>query len=262
MVEEAVKKTLSEMLGVSEEVIKETDRVKKEILSIVEKTKVYNKNGNAFSHTVEPIEIFGYTFMADITYNHLNDDLLSGVVESPGASCSFDNKTLTISFYSFGDYGIDENTFSDQLQHEIEHIYQRIKKGKDIFSDRSKKYYDVCSKYLGSSDRILRNLAIIGYFSQPAEQDAFCNGLYAFLKTKKTSDVDEMVEQSDAMRGYMLLNVALNDTNDGWVKNEYLEKAKTVFNRDLETIVKLGNKASIRFKNKIGKVIKRVKLGY
>ena len=259
---DAVKKTISEMLAVSEDVIRETEQVKKEILDIVEKTKVFDKNGNAFSHTVEPINIFGYTFSADITYNHFSEKILSGVIESPGATCSFNNKTLSVSFYSFGDHGIDENTFSDQLQHEIEHIYQRIKKGKDIFSERSKNYYDICAKHLGSGDRVLKNLAIIGYFSQPAEQDAFCNGLYAFLKTKKVPDIDKMLEQTDAIRCFTLLNIALNDTHDEWVRHEYEEKAKTVFKKNIKTIVDTGYKASRRFKNKIEKVIKRIKLGY
>ena len=98
---------------------------------------------------------------------------------------------------------IIEDSVSDSVQHELKHYFQELKIGKD-FSDRS--YYQRILDFKRSDDPVYRTIGDLAYLCYKPEQEAYANGLYAYLKAMKPQgdfNVFDIGADCSMIRGYM-----------------------------------------------------------
>lgn len=256
----SLKKVITEVLSVANEVLSETDYVVNQIKDLLK-----NNNSMILWHGREftwdgDIIIFSEKYQTHIEIYNYPDGVMPN--REFGASISYNNKIFNLSFFEI-DGEIDERTFSGSIQHEIEHVYQRIKKGKDLLNDKHQTFYSLIQKNISSLDNngYDRKFALIGYMSNECEQDAYANELYSFVKNQKwTSKREELIIFSPSYKMLYNLHDAISS-----IKNEddlvnILKSEKKFFPRKKEWFIKIGEKAYVRYQNKLNHVIKRLKI--
>lgn len=104
---------------------------------------------------------------------------------------SYEEKLLYITVINVADtFNFDE--IEDTIQHEVEHYYQTLKKGKDNNYDA----YQVVSNNVYSNNKFISNLCWVLYYSNKFEIDAFINGGYAKVKNKRIGDFDDFLKET------------------------------------------------------------------
>lgn len=122
--------------------------------------------------------------------------------------------SISIPIESIG--GVIQNvpTIKDSIQHELEHIYQQSKMGKEFGNED---LYKVVSFHLGNVNPYERNIAILLYMSFKSEIEGYANGLYAFVKNLDYSYVDKLniaFMKSDAYKKLMQVYEARDFINE------------------------------------------------
>ena len=160
---------------------------------------------------------------------------------------------------------IIENTFSDTVQHELEHFFQEDKIGKSFSEDNemykvarfSKDYY---GNVLG--DETAKNIGNIMYFTRKCEIEGYVNGLYALLvkNYKETGyNTSTILETSPIYQGLLELRRnkewLLKNQNDINVKNFIESIRKKGLNITFEKIIKFADYADREIVKRIGRTI-------
>lgn len=254
---EMVSNIINEMLSVSDDVVSETESIVSDILDRLPNFK--NKwttvsNGHQCLNCQMHISIFGETYLLNLEVHSFRYGFYDNSM-AYGASVSFDNKIFNLTSCLIDGEMIEE-TFSDSIQHEVEHIFQRIKKGKTLLSSNKSTFYDICVNNLSSMDcdGFIADLAYIGYLSFECEQDAFANELYSYLKNGGDyggSPMEDMLVK--LLRAINRIETSGNDSG--------LRQALKVFvPRDANWFIDKGKRAYRRFLKKFQNVIKRLKI--
>lgn len=141
------------------------------------------------------------------------------------------------------------------LQHEIEHAFQRIMKNGSLSKNKKKynKYTDAMRK---SAEPLIRKVGRVNYLSYHYEQDAFANGLYAFLKHSDCdiSNIDDVIKSS---LFYRILNemrraVSFWESKLGDEETEAILREN--FNYGVDVVLKRAKKAVNEFVKRLGRI--------
>lgn len=189
----AITEMILESMSIAEEVVSVTSQIRRIIQRKISSNQL--SNGCGFR-----ISAFGDYF--NVIWNIYDFDSNETNIQ-PGASVDFDRKVITVGLIKINGE-IDYNYLSDSLQHEIEHIYQREKRGDDSnFNDKDKQLYQNALKLLQDENQrgLAYNLGRAIYLTFHAEQDAYVNGLYSVLQNNQANeDLGDLLKQSDAYR--------------------------------------------------------------
>ena len=179
-----------------------------------------------------------------------------------GASISLKSNILKVAMVKV--YGeMDNTSLSDSLQHEIEHLFQYLKKQRDnIFNDKDTKLYNKAVELISNHPRDSFHYRIgqAVYLMFDAEQDAFVNGLYASVKnTPKHIPIYEVMRRSDAYRQIDELRMFNEEIqNPQFFENEEVIECLKFLNKSGKWLKNHTNKALKRFARKIAHVRNKI----
>ena len=206
-----VRRVLNEELGINPIVAKATDDVINQIVSKSE-DEMFIKYPNEKRHYTNKAFSFDYELANGVTvrigtgivdfkdYDEYTEFKTNypkeyRILTSGKTSRNLGPLRIGVTVIRVGGQVIPENY--EILQHEIEHAFQRIMKNGSLSKNKKKynKYTDAMRK---SADPLIRKVGRVNYLSYHYEQDAFANGLYAFLKHSNCdiSNIDDIIKSS------------------------------------------------------------------
>lgn len=252
-----------EELSISGDVQKASIDVWNQILEELPSIKTYKvkdcpgvKKGDGTFSTIiygERVRIFInlYKFASKKAFETYEDD-----VDYIGASCIYNKvfKWVTINIPMISGQIAFMNDVRDEIQHELEHLYQG-KHGASGISDSDDVYNRARDLAIHPSEKVALIARAI-YISYDYEQDAYVNGLYAYLMGLEEPMPKikwDVIQKTGAYCLLSQLRRALelleNPTNE--VKSICL----TYFKKAPYILYKIGKSAEFRFVRKIGKVL-------
>ena len=136
---------------------------------------------------------------------------------------------------------IDWLKHSGTLQHEIEHLYQFHKKGKNILTDKQISLYKKYNRLMHSDDLYEKIIGFTYYYYCKREKDAFTNTLYrniidSFMPGHKI-DIMSIIKKSHVYHNIQIIKNCINDEKNLLQLNERLLK----HNKTLEKYLKDAN---------------------
>lgn len=177
-----------------------------------------------------------------------------------------DTLTLTMDVYAIGGQ-IVETTFSDTVQHELEHYFQETKRGKPFNDDRMYKVARFVKEHFGQNDETAYRIGNLLYFSRKCEAEAYTNGLYSLLVQnykKCGNSTDSVLYQSPIYQGLLqfrrdkkwLLSNRNNPQVNALLNIIRAKEPKGMgLNITIDKILKFVNKADDEIVRRIGRVI-------
>ena len=260
---ETLNSLIFEELSISGEVQKETINTWSNILNIISKIKtdLYPNTNNVYYGQISfQLNIFGdktsifvnyYNFLNKESFNEHKDE-----INYLSASSMVQDKLrwLTISIPAISGRIIMEPDIKDSLQHELEHIFQGKLGSKNILLGDGE--YANARNLLYSTDDDISNLALIIYLGNTSKQDAYVNGLYAYLIAQEEPMVKikwDIVKSSEAYILLMRIKTIIEKLESPC--DELKEKCVNYFKLTPYKMLKLGKNVEFRLIRKIGKVI-------
>jgi len=208
------------------------------------------KHGN-FAYNFENSTInINYDLYYVSTYN----DIFYSISNNRGSSNKINNNTYelktTIVYVSDINQYID---FNGNLQHELEHIYQMIKSGKHLLSNRdSLSLYKKSEKLKNSFDFCDKIVGTVVYYGCRFEKDAFANAIYRQIINNPNNNPYETLKSTIT---YQNINTIKKYVLDSEIyKNKFTDIVKTNFGKNYTWFYNLTNKVVKTYINKIGKV--------
>jgi hypothetical protein len=158
-----------------------------------------------------------------------------------------------------------ETNIKGILQHELEHVFQKIKTGKNVLyankisKDLNKTLYSHATNVLRSSPSKSsieeKRIAQLIYSHTDFEEDAFVNTLYSNLTDEnQEKSKDEIIKASAAFRYYKFGKILLAEIEQ---QPEKYEEIISQYGFTLQNFLKLYKYYNKRFIMKIGKVLTR-----
>lgn len=252
-----------EELSISGDVQKASIDVWNQILEKLPSIKAYKvedcpgvKEGDGSFSTIiygEKVSIYInlYKFASKKAFETYKDE-----VEYLGANCLYTNylKWITVNIPMISGQVAYINDVRDELQHELEHLYQG-KHGSSGILDSDDVYERARNLGNHPSEKVALIARLI-YLSYDYEQDAYVNGLYAYLMALEEPMPKikwDVIQKTDAYCLLTQLRQALelleNPTDE--IKTICL----TYFRKAPYVLYKLGKASEFRFIRKIGKVL-------
>lgn len=265
-----VRRVLNEELGINPIVAKATDDVINQILSKSE-DEMFMLYPNKNRHYTNKTFNFDYELANGVTVR-----IGTGIVDfkdydeyaefktnypkeyrilSSGRTSQNVGSPLRIAVYVIrvGGQVIPENY--EILQHEIEHAFQRIMKNGSLSKDKKKynKYTDAMRK---STDPLIRKVGRVNYLSYHYEQDAFANGLYAFLKHSDcdVSNIDDIIKSSLFYKTLNEMRRAVSFWESKLGDEETEAILRENFNYGVDVVLKRAKKAVNEFVKRLGRI--------
>jgi hypothetical protein len=169
-------------------------------------------------------------------------------------------------------YDITPSTFNEVIQHELNHLYQKIYKLDNIKTVSQNTFnkwmplYDKAINNINNANKYISDISYVYYYLNNGEQDAYINGLYGNIMNSKPNNIEEFVKTT---RQYKTLNKLkeIEKSIYNWNENdEELIEAKNFFIKsDLSLKCFKSQLLSFiqsnlnRFQNKINGVIRKTK---
>lgn len=252
-----LRQVINEELGISSEVVNLSKRFYNEMIESlatpekVEKSEIMIKKTCSMRFSFDVV-----TVNSSIVYRNFLSKDYSKVYETPyvtdGGSFMLSKKMFFCFINFYGVCGtINKEKAMETIQHEIEHIYQQSRMGKDF--GREEIYVQVKND-MRSTDPIRQKVAKMLYYSFKSEQEGFANGLYGYIMDKNQPYTEDLLKESEAWEIYTFLK-------QGIIELKTNEEMKMVFN---EYFVRFGVKVSDiereteNFLRRIGRVVIKV----
>lgn len=265
-----VRSVLNEELGINPIVAKATDDVINQILSKSEdemfmlypnKNRHYTNKTFNFDYELANgvtvrigtgiVDFKDYDEYAEFKTNHPKEYRIL----SSGRTSQNVGSPLRIAVYVIrvGGQVIPENY--EILQHEIEHAFQRIMKNGSLSKNKKKynKYTDAMRK---SAEPLIRKVGRVNYLSYHYEQDAFANGLYAFLKHSDCdiSNIDDIIKSSLFYKTLNEMRRAVSFWESKLGDEETEAILRENFNYGVDVVLKRAKKAVNEFVKRLGRI--------
>ena len=265
-----VRRVLNEELGINPIVAKATDDVINQILSKSEdemfmlyphKNRHYTNKTFNFDYELANgvtvrigtgiVDFKDYDEYAEFKTNYPKEYRIL----SSGRTSQNVGSPLRIAVYVIrvGGQVIPENY--EILQHEIEHAFQRIMKNGSLSKNKKKynKYTDAMRK---SAEPLIRKVGRVNYLSYHYEQDAFANGLYAFLKHSDCdiSNIDDVIKSSLFYRTLNEMRRAVSFWESKLGDEETEAILRENFNYGVDVVLKRAKKAVNEFVKRLGRI--------
>lgn len=265
-----VRRVLNEELGINPIVAKATDDVINQILSKSE-DEMFMLYPNKNRHYTNKTFNFDYELANGVTVR-----IGTGIVDfkdydeyaefktnypkeyrilSSGRTSQNVGSPLRIAVYVIrvGGQVIPENY--EILQHEIEHAFQRIMKNGSLSKNKKKynKYTDAMRK---SAEPLIRKVGRVNYLSYHYEQDAFANGLYAFLKHSDCdiSNIDDIIKSSLFYKTLNEMRRAVSFWESKLGDEETEAILRENFNYGVDVVLKRAKKVVNEFVKRLGRI--------
>lgn len=268
-----VRRVLNEELGINSIVTKATDDVINRILSKSEdemftmypneKRHYTNKTFNFDYELANGVSVRIGTGIVDFkdydeyTEFKTNYPKEYRILTSGKTSQTIGPLRIGVTVIRVGGQVIPENY--EILQHEIEHAFQRIMKNGSLSKNKKKykKYTDAMRK---STDPLIRKVGRVNYLSYRHEQDAFANGLYAFLKHSDCdiSNIDDVIKSSLFYRTLNEMRRAVSF----WESKLGDEETEAILRENFNYGVDIALKRSKKVVNELVKRMGRIKALY
>lgn len=260
---EKVKQEIMEELSISNDVIEATKNAENLILTNIRQVPMMIDNNLNIKFKSNEIkfemfeQIFNLNYCGYFCHNY---DEINMLVQKGNLTShiDYDKKTFLIKFAFINGFP-EERTFNDSLQHEIEHAYQIFRKGESLLSSQTirnlyNKAADILRGNIKTNNIFIIKAAQIIYIGMNFEQDAFVNGMYAFLmKSKYTDEMLYRLNQSDAYQYFKTIKLNFQDIDENIDENSEIE-IYNIFGIKYKTLRYVFEEAIKRFQNKIGKV--------
>lgn len=264
-----VRRVLNEELGINSIVTKATDDVINRILSKSEdemftmypneKRHYTNKTFNFDYELANGVSVRIGTGIVDFkdydeyTEFKTNYPKEYRILTSGKTSQTIGPLRIGVTVIRVGGQVIPENY--EILQHEIEHAFQRIMKNGSLSKNKKKykKYTDAMRK---STDPLIRKVGRVNYLSYRHEQDAFANGLYAFLKHSDCdiSNIDDVIKSSLFYRTLNEMRRAVSFWESKLGDEETEAILRENFNYGVDIVLKRAKKVVNEFVKRLGRI--------
>ena len=264
-----VRRVLNEELGINSIVTKATDDVINRILSKSEdemftmypneKRHYTNKTFNFDYELANGVSVRIGTGIVDFKdydeYTEFKNNYPTEyrILTSGKTSQTIGPLRIGVTVIRVGGQVIPENY--EILQHEIEHAFQRIMKNGSLSKNKKKykKYTDAMRK---STDPLIRKVGRVNYLSYRHEQDAFANGLYAFLKHSDCdiSNIDDVIKSSLFYRTLNEMRRAVSFWESKLGDEETEAILRENFNYGVDIALKRAKKVVNEFVKRLGRI--------
>ena len=264
-----VRRVLNEELGINSIVTKATDDVINRILSKSEdemitmypneKRHYTNKTFNFDYELANGVSVRIGTGIVDFKdydeYTEFKNNYPKEyrILTSGKTSQTIGPLRIGVTVIRVGGQVIPENY--EILQHEIEHAFQRIMKNGSLSKNKKKykKYTDAMRK---STDPLIRKVGRVNYLSYRHEQDAFANGLYAFLKHSDCdiSNIDDVIKSSLFYRTLNEMRRAVSFWESKLGDEETEAILRENFNYGVDIALKRAKKVVNEFVKRLGRI--------
>lgn len=203
-INESFKKVLKEEQGIADDV----EKTSQEVFDLIKqsiKNKEYSKND--YGQYVGNIKFKFLNTNVSLSYEYVNFkskteyDYSSKGKLGYGSSVFIDKRLSLVNVQVCAVNGsIVKDITVDTVQHELEHIYQQLKMGREFGG--SLKYARIKNDMQYPNESIQKKASILVYGCFKSEQEGYANGLYSFLMSKMGADVDSYVYESPAWKLY------------------------------------------------------------
>ena len=264
-----VRRVLNEELGINSIVTKATDDVINRILSKSEdemftmypneKRHYTNKTFNFDYELANGVSVRIGTGIVDFKdydeYTEFKNNYPKEyrILTSGKTSQTIGPLRIGVTVIRVGGQVIPENY--EILQHEIEHAFQRIMKNGSLSKNKKKykKYTDAMRKSTGP---LIRKVGRVNYLSYRHEQDAFANGLYAFLKHSDCdiSNIDDVIKSSLFYRTLNEMRRAVSFWESKLGDEETEAILRENFNYGVDIALKRAKKVVNEFVKRLGRI--------
>lgn len=183
-------------------------------------------------------------------------------------SYNINTNTISITIISINGK-IDIHTVEDTIMHEIEHLYQTNKSGKELLkTDKDKVAYQNASiNKTNIQNNAIRAIGNIFYFSKKFEQDAQVNGAYGYMMKRYQEEKIPPSLSYKETEAYAALtklkcdiNYCINNVNNRnrVSVNSYIKQIYGDYT--IEKIISLGEETIIRLSKKLMKVCAKTQI--
>lgn len=258
-----VRKVINEERGISDEVYNAAN----EILSLIRRDADMNMDdGNyasAFKGAAQvirnefPFNLAGeeigviyntYIFPSTEVYNSYKRAYPHQIM-SATSQYKKDDAQIFVVYNYVENEGYDES-ICDRVQHELEHLYQEIKKGGVFPMTPLKKRVNV--GLMRRKDGNVFNASFILYCARDYEQDAFANGLYNWLMNGN-GDKNEIVRKSGLVKYRRMCLGYISELEK--LPQEEKERVGEFLGISVDKVIKKGYNACTKMKNKANRII-------
>lgn len=170
------------------------------------------------------------------------------------------NKILRLKLYlTSHNNKINWKKSSRDLQHEVEHLFQLIKKGKDLLSDKQFDEYNKLKSLITHNDYFDQIIGYTYYYYNKAERNAIINGLYREIIDLNTDGlVTEPLEIIKNSPYYHNIQIIKN-TIENHKNHEQLENKLKNINKTLKQYLRIANIMIDEYSKAFGRLLYKVK---
>lgn len=148
---------------------------------------------------------------------------------------------------------------SRDLQHEVEHLFQLIKKGKDLLSDKQFYEYNKLKALTTHNDYYDQIIGYTYYYYNKAERNAIINGLYREIVDLNTdglvTDPLEIIKKSPYYNNIQIIK----NTIENHKNHEQLENRLKNINKTLKQYLRIANIMINEYLKAFGRLLYKVK---
>lgn len=257
-IRESIQKLINEELGISQEVSNAVKNIVELIKGDKNTMREKIEDGIFVNNGKITTGIFGYEF--EVVYKIFSYRDFNLYFQKSGyflnafnSWSSFERKTINIVSLSISGH-IEENTFSDTLYHEIEHMYQTSISGKLLLTNNAQYQMALSIVNDKNASEWDRFLAQVVYYTRNEEHDAFVNGLYGqLIKSDAFNRFDDIIRQSDAYKIIGFLKSASKRMEHS-INDKGFDESANKFHRPKRWFINQANIASEKIFKKIMKV--------
>ncbi len=171
----------------------------------------------------------------------------------------FKHKKLSLDIVSIGG-NVDQRTYADTIQHELEHLFQETKRDKS-FTDDDLYKMALFLKNNFHDDPAAYMVGDLIYFSRQCENDAYVNGLYALLSDNYRNyhyPTANVIHGSPVYKGIVNMRANkkwLEDNKDDQQVKELFAAMNSQVHITPEKLLVFVDKSEKYLMNRIGKII-------
>lgn len=266
IIKEEIDKMLKEELGISNEVNSVSNGIRVTIESQWKKCERIQTDFGVFKRCGEfPYNIFGEDYIISyVVYNFRDYESFTENSNKVQFQCNISQEHKRMHLVILAISGeIQENTFADSIQHEIEHAFQSKMKGGDLFQDKDghENIYSLATSNLNNENYNgwISKLANIVYYSRNEELDAFVNGLYGTLQHSGWMyGEDEIVNNSTPYKIIGMMHMLKTELENNFENSDFINSAK-FFGKKRKWFIAQAKHAAKSCAEKMNKVIKKAR---
>lgn len=140
------------------------------------------------------------------------------------------------------------------MQHEVEHIYQMLRKHKHLLTEpTSINMYNAAKAMKSSENALIRLVGYVIYYNNDFERDAYINAIYRDVMNNPKQDVYETLRQNPVYKKLDVIKRCILDSNAWDSQIDAITQA--YFGKSVEWLRKMTERMLKTYMNKIGKVL-------